>query len=339
MLRARCLATAALTLALLVPLTGCDDDATPRAADRAALSGEESSNGGRHVLAVSVDGLNTKAITQLRKQGTPTLHRLLAEGAGTLNARTEFEQTVTLPNHASMVTGRRIDAGKGGHGVTWDDDRPGSTVQQAAGHAVASIFSKVHASDGSTALYSTKAKFGLYQRSWPRGIDSFAVRQNQKRLVGLARADLLDGAPTFTFLHVSLPDRSGHADGGMSSSYLEAVRRTDAQLGRIVRTVAGSDLTVVLTSDHGFATGAKDHSARTELENYRIPFLVWGAGVHHGDLYEMNPRRTDPGAGRPSYVGKQPVRNGDLANLAATVLGLEAVPGSSLDADESLTVN
>ena len=292
-----------------------------------------------HVLAISVDGLNVKAVERLGASGTPTLHRLLDEGAGTLNARTEVEQTVTLPNHTSMMTSRRIAAAKGGHGVTWDDDRPAMTVQKAAGHPVASIFSEVHADGGTTALYTTKEKFGLYERSWPKGIDTYTENENQKKLVSLARADLKDGAPTFMFLHVSLPDRNGHEYGGMSAHYLSAVRRTDAQLGTILTVLAGSDVTVVLTADHGFKTGATEHSARADIENYRIPFVAWGAGVDHGDLYAMNPGFRDPGTRRPTYAGRQPVRNGDVANLAATILGLDSVAGSDIDSDQTLTVS
>ena len=291
------------------------------------------------VVAISVDGLNVTAITELGAAGAPTLTRLLDEGAGTLNARTELEQTVTLPNHTSMLTGRRIDASAGGHGVTWDDDRPGTTVQGAAGHPVGSVFSAVHSAGGSTALYTTKAKFGLYERSWPAGVDTFRFTENQRRLVRLARADLADGAPTFTFLHVSLPDRAGHAHGGMSPQYLDAVRRTDRQLGGILRAVAGRDVTVILTSDHGFASGATDHSVKRNVENYRIPFLVWGAGVEHGDLYATNPTFRDPRGRRPAYAGRQPVRNGDVANLALDLLGLGPVRGSGIDPEQTLAVS
>jgi len=335
--RTRLLTAPALVLATVLALAGCSSD-TPPTADARLSAAPTTPAPSTRVLAISVDGLNTEAIERLGTDGAPTLHRLLSEGAGTLNARTEYELTVTLPNHTSMMTGRRIDAAKGGHGVTWDHHRPGSTVQRAAGHGVASVFSTVHASGGSTALYSTKSKFSLFERSWPRGIDTFTVRKDQRRLVGLARADLTDGAPAFTFLHVSLPDRFGHEYGGMSERYLDAVHRTDTQLGTIVSALEGADVVVVLTADHGFATGSTSHSVRRDIENYRIPFVVWGPGVEAGDLYAMNPDRTDPGTRRPSYAGSQPVRNGDVADLATGLLGLAAVTGSTIGADDPLVV-
>ena len=90
------------------------------------------------VLAISVDGLSAAAIKEEGPAKLPTLHRLLEEGAATLNARSAAERSVTLPNHVGMVTGRRIDAAHGGHGVTWNSDRAHDTVQRAAGSEVAS---------------------------------------------------------------------------------------------------------------------------------------------------------------------------------------------------------
>ena len=319
--------SAVLALSTLVPAVVDDAERGPEDATEP------------RVLAISVDGLNVDAIRELGAEGTPTLHRMLDEGAGTLNARTEVEESVTLPNHTSMMTGRRITARYAGHGVTWDDDRPGTTVQRAAGHAVASVFTAVHASGGDTALYSTKEKFALYERSWRRAIDTFAARENQRRLVALARADLRDGAPAFTFLHVSLPDRAGHAHGGLSPEYLTAVRRTDRHLGTILDAVEGEEVTVVLTADHGFAPDGTSHSERTDPANYTIPFLVWGAGVEAGDLYDLNPGYRDPGTRRPSYApDRQPVRNGDVANLATGLLGLDRVRGSRFGTAPTLVV-
>ena len=323
-----------LAVALLVPTGGATaQEPTPAVPETAAP----------RVLGISVDGLNTQAIRKLGRSGAPTLYRLLAEGAGTLNARTEYEQNVTLPNHTGMLTSRRIDRRHGGHGVTWNDDRRRMTVQRAAGHPVKSVFSVVHASGGTGALFSTKEKFGIFKRSWPRGIDHFVIDEDQGRLVRAATADLLRADRTFTFLHVSLPDRYGHEYGGMSAHYLAAVRRTDRQLGALLRSVearpaVAERLTVVLTADHGFIAGRTDHSAKV-LANYRIPFVAWGAGVRHGNLYLLNPDYRDPGRTRPTYAAeRQPVRNGDLGNLALDLLGLPAIPGSEHDVAQDLDV-
>jgi hypothetical protein len=99
---------------------------------------------------------------------------------------------------------------------------------------------------------------------------------------------------------------------------------------------------IILTSDHG---GHGDgHSDARRLANYRVAFMVAGPGVVPGtDLYELNPDdRRDPGKRRTGYRQPvQPVRNGDLANLALDLLDLDAVPGSEhnfpLDLDVSPT--
>ena len=127
----------------------------------------------------------------------------------------------------------------------------------------------------------------------------------------------------------------------MSPAYLDAVSETDRLLGELLDTVdetprLSKRLVVVLTADHGGTPGEKDHDDASEVEDYRIPFVVWGRGVRPADLYELNPDYADPGTGRPAYGGPQPVRNGDLANLVTELLGLGPVPGSELDAGQDL---
>ncbi|MFC6341181.1 alkaline phosphatase family protein [Nocardioides hankookensis] len=326
----------ALTLSLVAP--ACASAQTPAASVR-----HEPSSSATRVLAISVDGLNTDAIRRLGSTGAPTVHRLLDEGAGTLNARTEFEQNVTLPNHTGMMTHVRGDRRHGGHGVTWDDDRRRMTVAKAAGHPVQSVFSVVHAAGERTALFSTKEKFALYKRSWSRGIDRFVVNEDQTALVHRAVADLASADRAFTFLHVSLPDRFGHEYGGMSAQYLSAVRQTDQDLGVVLAAIDDNpsldDVVVVLTADHGFMPGRTTHSPKV-LANYRIPFVAWGPGVTAGDLYALNPDYRDPGTARPRYAAaRQPVRNGDLGNLSLDLLGMRSIPGSELDAKQNLDVS
>lgn len=299
------------------------------------------------VLAISIDGLNPDALERLGEERTPHLHELMASGASTLNARTEHELTITLPNHTGMVTGRRIDPRTGGHGVTWNDDRRRpATVQAAAGERVESVFTSVSAAGGSTALFASKTKFTLWKRSWPLSIDTTRIRLDNTVLARAVRRDVRDRDRAFRFVHLSLPDSVGHDRGFMSPAYLRAVRQVDGLVGTIVSAVTSdparnASTAIILTSDHG-GKGA-DHSDARSYANYRVAFMVAGPGVVAGaDLYDLNPDdRLDPGRRRTTYADAlQPVRNGDLANLTLDLLDLDAVPGSEhnsgLDLDVSL---
>lgn len=335
---------AVLLSAVLVACGGSDAPSTavPGSPD---ATGERRAPTSTRVLAISVDGLTPQALDELGKVRTPHLHRLLDEGASTLNARASRELTLTLPNHTTMLTGRRIDRTKGGHGVTWNVDRPRTTVQRAARHAVESVYSKVARAGRSAALFTGKSKFSLFRRSWPAGVDRYRLDERPGKLVGAARKDLLNAKRAFTFLHLAAPDVAGHDDGFMSAGYLEAVQRTDALIGKLLATIDEHDLvadglTVILTSDHGGLEGTRNHHQNEMMANYKVPFLVWGAGVTAGDLYDLNPHRADPGTKRPGYgAAAQPVRNGDLANVATRLLGLGKVPGSEFGVGDRLRVS
>lgn len=309
----------------------------------------------RWVVVVSVDGLNPDAIRQLGATGTPSLHRLMRRGAATLEARTAYERTITLPNHTTMVSGRWVTE-PGGHGVTFNDD-DGSTVHAHAGEYAASMFDVVHDAGRRTAMYSSKDKFKLLDRSWNAHhgavdqvraddgrdkIDRFSLASeatNVRRLVERLRTR----PRALSFLHLAQPDRTGHEQGFMGSAYLDAVRAADAQVGRVLDAVRAderlrSGTVVVLTADHG-GRGA-EHSTASSRDNYTVPFMVWGAGVAAGaDLYALNQgTRTHPGGDRPTYADPAPIRNGEVANLVTDLLDLRAVPGATFNPDRDLAV-
>ena len=296
------------------------------------------------VVVISVDGLNPDAITQLGESGAPTFHRIVDEGATTFNARSEVEMTNTLPNHTGMVTSRRIDLATGGHGVTWNDDRlVPRTVQLAAGQQVGSVFSSLDAVGLSSSLFAAKGKFDLFNRSWPNGVDHTLIRGNNTKLVKAARRDLRTQWRALTFLHISLPDVAGHHYGWFSPEYMDAVRESDYLIGQVLttigRTTESLDHTmVVVTADHGGL--GPGHLDPRRFANFRVPFLVWGAGVAAGaDLYAINPTYADPGKARVGYdAALQPVRNGDVGNLVLDVLGLPPIPHSEHDYAQDLEV-
>ena len=62
-----------------------------------------------YVIHISVDGLRGSVIEELGPAELPNFYRVRAEGAYTDNARALYENTVTMPNHVSMITGRPRD--------------------------------------------------------------------------------------------------------------------------------------------------------------------------------------------------------------------------------------
>ena len=314
---------------------GDGSDADPGLGEEAEEIANQGFPDDPQVLVISVDGLGSRWVS---KSSTPTLADLLAQGAGTLNARTEVEKTVTLPNHTGMVTGDRVDAVQGGHGVTWNH-----TSTQSVALGTQSVFSVISAAGGSSAVYVGKEKFEMWGRAWPGTIDPLEIG-DQSSLVTDVVEDLRAGEHDLVFLHLAGPDSAGHKYGWGSASYLDAVETADADIDRVVSAVVddpglAEETIVIVTADHGGVPGTKAHTDRTRSENYTIPFVVWGAGVTPGDLYSLNPDYQDPGAGRPGYDGPPPIRNGDVANLVTDLLGLGAVPGSLFDAGHDLDVS
>jgi hypothetical protein len=118
-----------------------------------------------HALLVSVDGLRSDALRAVPASELPNFRRLL-NGASTLNARTDPDYTVTLPNHTDMITGRPV-LGPRGHGwIKNDDAEPGETLHKNHGGYVASMFDVAHDRGFHTALFAGKTKFALYDASY-----------------------------------------------------------------------------------------------------------------------------------------------------------------------------
>ncbi|MCW2841924.1 MAG: type phosphodiesterase/nucleotide pyrophosphatase [Aeromicrobium sp.] len=302
------------------------------------------------MLAISVDGLNPEALTTLGRDGTPTFWRLIDEGSATLNARSAYELTITLPNHAGMLSGRPV-SGDAGTSVTFNDDT-GGTLAATHGAYVPGLFDIAHDHDVSTALLAEKDKFAFLVRSWDRNhgaADMTGADDGRDKLdvAEIAPADelvddvtdtLTSGDARLVFWHIAAPDAAGHAAGWLGPEYLAAVGDADEQIGSVLDALdadpaLAARTTVLLTADHGGPRGAEQHDDATRLANYRIPFIAWGRGVRAGgDLYALNPDRADPGTSRPDYTGTQPIRNMDLADVALGLLGLPAVPGAATSA-------
>lgn len=369
--------------AILVTVTASDPAAAePADPGEFAVSRtgiQHASSGVQFVIHVSVDGLRGDLLRSLMSADVSgdydNFRRFVDEGATTFNARTDAAYTITLPNHTCMLTGRPVtqpaaQANTVHHGWTSNGDPGATQTLHNAGNPnlsyVASVFDVAHDNGLSTALFASKSKFVLFDRSYDGtngAPDVTGVDDGQDKVD--AYANLAAGSPpnastlhaqylsdmrasrfNYTFLCYRDADSAGHASGWGGASWQTAVRAVDGYLGELFALVETDPVSspslagrtvILLTADHGGS--GNDHSNGSHDLNYNVPFFVWGAGVESGaDLYSLNPGvRFDPSAGHPDDDSLQPpIRNGESGNLALSLLGLPAIPGSTLNQTQSL---
>ena len=312
----------------------------------------------KRAILVSVDGLGAYYVRQQLAAGKlPHFANLRRSGASTLNARADYEYTVTLPNHTSMLTGRPVSADEAlpnttHHGWTINSDVSSSTTLHNSGNPnltyIASVFDVVHDHGFSTCMYSGKSKFSLFANSYNakngapdkvgedegcNKLDRVAIVENTDTLIGMAEADLGGGACDLAFIHISDTDWKGHNLGWGSDGWLTMLDQVDEWIGRIAAFAdpkkTDNPFFLLVTADHGgYGT---QHADNTLPLDYTIPFYMVGPGIPaNADLYTLvGPGRGDPGDARIRYSAPvQPVRNADAANTITSLLGLPPVPGS-----------
>jgi hypothetical protein len=300
------------------------------------------------VVHVSIDGLGSQWVNA---QLTPNLMTLVANGTSTLNARTDSDNTETIPNHTSQLTGRPV-LGTGGHGVDfdqWDDQVETTTVHDFAGEYAASVFDVVHDNGLRTAGFVSRSRLNIFDLTWSdngapdttgadNGTDKIDVwdKKEPDVVMDLGIAELIENGTEYTFLHLKNPDVAGRAFNWDSAEYQAAVQDADALLGELLDAIAGNanlagTTAVIVTSDHGGEAGENDHDDPTEASNFTIPFVYWGPTVGQGvDMYADEVGvRTDPGLVQiPNNGGAvaEPIRTHDAGNLALELLGLSGIP-------------
>ena len=179
-----------------------------------------------HVIAISIDGLNPAAITKLGEVPHARIPPADARGFLHCDARTVREKTSTLPNHTTMLTGRPSTRGA----EAMDTPRTSTTVapsiaQQNITLPASSTWSTITAVQ--RPVFAAKTRFKIYQRTWNSHgardlvgandgrakIDRFTIDRNNARRVAKLTAELRRKPRELTFVHLSLPDRVGHARG------------------------------------------------------------------------------------------------------------------------------
>jgi hypothetical protein len=251
----------------------------------------------KHVIIVSEDGMRPDLLTL---SIAPTHHRLMAQGAYSLQAMT-VRRASTLPSHAAMLSG--FDTPE--HGLYWNSWRP-----ERGFIKVPTVFEAAMGAGKGAAAFVGKQKLAHVIR--PGMADIFATPSYLcRKVVEVATAYFLEHQPQVEFVHFSDPDSFGHKDGWMSDGQRnKGVRSSDRCLATLIDAIAGSplaaDTLVIVSADHG---GHGHNHSGSCLEDRLIPWFAWGAGVRVGHQIE----------GAISTV--------DTAATTLWALGLAAPPG------------
>ncbi len=248
---------------------------------------------GYNVLLVTIDTLRVDRVGAYGHGGglTPALDRLAAEGLRLDSVRAHAP--LTLPSHASLMTGRIPPR----HGVRdngtyrLDDQQP---------TLAAAIKSAGYQTGAFVGAFVLDARFGL-----ARGFDFYDDRYGDRPSGG--RVDVVErsaekvtrpaaewmraaSAPWFAWVHLYDPHEPYAPPEPFASKYASApyegeVAYADAALGRLLedlRAAGRLDRTlVVVTADHGEALG--DHGERTHglfayESTLRVPLIFWCSG-------------------------------------------------------------
>lgn len=214
------------------------------------------------LILISIDGFRAD---YLQRGLTPNLAALAADGVRAQAMRPAFP-SLTFPNHYSLVTGLYPDH----HGIvnnTMVDPQLGKFTIKTSASASGKWW------DGAEPIWVTADKQGLRTGTmfWPGSDMEIRGHRPDHYLVFdgkidaehrvdqvLAWLDLpADQRPRFLTLYFDQVDHQGHDHGPDSAEVNEAVRATDAALGRLVEQLKKRNLykstNLVIVSDHGMA--------------------------------------------------------------------------------------
>lgn len=237
----------------------------------------------RHIVLLSLDGARGDAIKMV-------LPPTLAARAAVARAAKTISPSLTLPSHASMLSG----VAPWLHRVTFNDWHDGEPYFTRT-----TVFTEVTRSGGRAAAIVHKRKLLMFL---PRGQAIAAQyleypRFRQADVVAHAARYWREQRPAFLFVHVADPDDAGHRYGWMTPEYLAVVAGVPALIERFLQAFEEAGLAaqslLIVTGDHG---GHGRTHGTNRPEDMMIPWMVFGAGVRRGAVVNQLITTYDTGA-------------------------------------------
>jgi predicted AlkP superfamily pyrophosphatase or phosphodiesterase len=226
------------------------------------------------VVIVSIDGLRPDVAL---RADMPALRSLMARGSYTMFAATT-DVAVTLPSHASMLTG--VSPAK--HGIHFNNDPgPGDPLEPAW----PTLLQVAHRAGLTTAMSAGKSKFSEFASPGALDLSFLPPRggtASDSAVAAAAASWIATRRPQVLFVHFAGPDLVGHAQGWGSPAQIEAVAASDRALRQVLSALSSAELTdstlVIVSADHGGA--GKTHGGKDPRSHF-IPWIAAGPGVRH----------------------------------------------------------
>ncbi|HEY0875138.1 MAG TPA: sulfatase-like hydrolase/transferase [Vicinamibacterales bacterium] len=275
----------------------------------------------RNLLLITIDTLRSDRVGAYgdANASTPAMDRLAARGARFTNA---FAVTpITLPSHASILTGRY----PAGHAARHN----GMRIDLAVPTLAESLSRSGFATGAFVAAFPLDRRFGLikgfqtYNDAMPRSADGRTANERPGRLVvddALAWLQRNRGDRFFLWVHLFEP-HAPYADGAAGRTtaqrYAHEVSEADRQAGRLIDALgdAVTSTLVVVVADHGEAFGEHGeiaHSIFVYDTTIRIPMIFAGPGI-------------------PARVVEAPVSQIDIAPTMMGLLGAGPFDADGID--------
>lgn len=216
------------------------------------------------VLFVMLDGVRPDAV---QISHTPTLDRLVAEGASSFTAQSVMP-SITLPCHTSIF--HSVPPGR--HGIT-------SNTWTPMARPLPGLIEVLAAAGKKSAFFYNWEQLRDVSRpgslSFSYFTDSSADEDGDDGLAREAVIRIPAERWDFVFLYFGTVDTVGHRHGWMSREYLAQLERVDSLLGEVLD-VLPRDYTVIVHADHG---GHERSHGTNCPEDMQVPWIAAGSGI------------------------------------------------------------
>jgi arylsulfatase A-like enzyme/Tfp pilus assembly protein PilF len=244
----------------------------------------------RHLVLVTIDTLRADRVGAYgyARARTPHIDGLSARGVRF--DRAYATAPVTLPSHASLMTGRYPP----GHGARHNGIRVDSAVPSLAKTLAAAGF----ATGAFVTAFPLDRRFGLnagfttYSDRMPRGArgrpdNERPGREAVNEALAWLATNRAGASRLFLWVHLFEPHAPygrPSADRSVADRYDDEIAESDVQVGRILEALGpdAASTIVVVASDHGEAFGEHgeiSHSLFVYDTTLRVPLVIAGPGV------------------------------------------------------------